>query len=99
MLAYSSGPNPRNTVGLGPTDPAVAAGTVPAVIARLKNPFTVRIRDVPANVAYAGVSPGSAGLYQFNVTIPDSPPNGDAAVVVDVSGVRSQDNIFITVQR
>ena len=86
-------------VGLGPTDPAVAAGRVPTAIARITNSFTLRIGDVPATVAYAGVSPGSAGLYQFNVTVPDSLPNGDATVVVDVNGARSQDNIFITVQR
>ncbi|MEO8127924.1 MAG: choice-of-anchor V domain-containing protein [Bryobacteraceae bacterium] len=86
-------------VGLGPTNPAVAAGRVPADIARITNSFTLRIGDVPAAVAYAGVSPGSAGLYQFNVTVPDSLPNGDAAVVLDVNGVSSQDNIFITVQQ
>ena len=86
-------------VGLGPTDPAVAAGRVPTVIARITNSFTLRIGDVPATVAYAGVSPGSAGLYQFNVTVPASLPDGDAVVVLDVNGARSQDNIFITVQR
>ena len=86
-------------VGLGPTNPAVAAGKVPTDIAKIPDTFTLRIGDVPATVAYAGVSPGSAGLYQFNVTVPDSLPNGDAAVVVEVNGVRSQDNIFITVQR
>jgi uncharacterized protein (TIGR03437 family) len=86
-------------VGLGPTNPAVAAGKIPTAIATLTNTFTVRIGDVPATVAYAGVSPGSAGLYQFNVTIPDSLPNGDAAVVVDINGARTQDNIFLTIQR
>ncbi len=86
-------------VGLGPTTPPIAAGNIPTVNATITNPFTLRIGDVPATVAYAGVSQGSAGLYQFNVTVPASLPDGDAPVVLDVNGSRSQDNIFITVKR
>ncbi len=86
-------------VGLGPTNPAVAAGQVPANIARTTNPVTIRFGEVAVTPDYAGVSPGSAGLYQFNVKVPDTIPNGDVPVVAEINGLRSQDNIFITVQR
>ncbi len=86
-------------VGFGPTNPAGTSGTVPTAIARLTNSLTLRIGDIPVTPSYAGVSPGSAGLYQFNVQIPDSLPNGDAAVTVTINGATTQSNIFITVQR
>jgi uncharacterized protein (TIGR03437 family) len=63
----------------------------------LTNPITVRIGGVPAEVQFAGLS--GAGLYQLNVKIPDTLPDGDAAVVAETGGVRTQDNVFITVKR
>ena len=86
-------------IGFGPTTPAVSSGTVPAAIASLPNSLTLRIGDIPVSPLYSGVSPGSAGLYQFNVKIPDSLPNGDATVVVTLNGAVTQSNIFVTVQR
>jgi len=83
--------------GFGPTDPAVPAGQVFGGAARLTNPITVRIGGVPAEVQFAGLS--GAGLYQLNVKIPDTLPDGDAAVVAETGGVRTQDNVFITVKR
>lgn len=86
-------------VGFGPTQPAVAAGTVPSEIARTTEDVRVLFGDIPATVSYAGVSPGSAGLYQLNVAVPDTVPNGDIAVRAEIGGLRTQENIFITVQR
>lgn len=86
-------------IGFGPTTPSVSSGTVPTGIASLPNSLTLQIGDIPVTPLYSGVSPGSAGLYQFNVKIPDSLPNGDATVVVTLNGATSQSNIFITVQR
>jgi uncharacterized protein (TIGR03437 family) len=39
----------------------------------------------------------SAGLYQFNVTVPNL-PNGDHAVVAEIATIRTQPGAFITVQ-
>ena len=86
-------------IGFGPTTPPVPSGTVPTAIASVPASLTLRIGDIPVTPLYSGVSPGSAGLYQFNVKIPDSLPNGDASVVVTLNGATTQSNIFITVQR
>jgi uncharacterized protein (TIGR03437 family) len=40
-----------------------------------------------------------AGVYQFNVTIPDSSPDGDLPVSCVVSGVRTAGNVVISVKR
>jgi uncharacterized protein (TIGR03437 family) len=92
---------PGNTVllfgtGFGPTNPSVQTGIVFSGAAPTTEQVRITIGGVQANVAFAGLS--GAGLYQFNVVVPDL-PNGDHAVVAEIGGVRSQENAFITVQR
>jgi uncharacterized protein (TIGR03437 family) len=47
-------------------------------------------------VAYSGLV--GAGLYQFNVTVPNL-PNGDATVVATLGGVSTQTGVSLTVQQ
>ena len=82
--------------GFGPTDPACPTGELVAAPARLKSPVAIRIGGVDATVVWAGLS--MAGLYQFNVRIPDV-PDGDQLVVAEIGGVRSQDKTFLTIER
>ncbi|HEY1218622.1 MAG TPA: hypothetical protein VGF03_06760, partial [Bryobacteraceae bacterium] len=81
-------------IGLGATSPAVATGQpAPAVepLARLTvTPsvvFTTKLAGPnvqtivpPSSVAYAGLSPYYAGLYQINVAIPQNCPLGTVEV-------------------
>lgn len=58
--------------GFGPTTPVVAAGEVspsdpPAQVATLPE---VRLCGTLAQVPFAGLAPGYAGVYQINVTVP-----------------------------
>ncbi len=85
--------------GWGATDPPVPTGVIFTSAARLANPVTFRIGGItlaPGDVQFAGMT--GAGLYQFNLKIPDL-PDGDAAILGEIGGVRSQDVAFITVQR
>jgi uncharacterized protein (TIGR03437 family) len=82
--------------GFGPTNPSVTAGQVFQGAAALTNPVAVRIGGVSANVAFAGLS--GAGLYQFNLTVPDL-PDGDHEVVAEIGGARTQTGARIRVQR
>jgi uncharacterized protein (TIGR03437 family) len=65
--------------------------------APLSNPgqLTLKIGGLPASVQFAGLI--GAGLYQFNVAVPDVPA-GDQAVVAEIGGVASQSGKFITVE-
>lgn len=81
--------------GFGPTDPPIPEGQIVTQIGRLTTPVTIRIGNVVADVAFAGLV--GAGLYQFNVTVPNLPA-GDQPVAAEIGGVRSQVNAFITVQ-
>jgi uncharacterized protein (TIGR03437 family) len=64
------------TMGLGPTDPVVPAG-VPAPsspLAKLINPIRISISytqpPLEMPVVFAGLAPGTIGIYQINATIP-----------------------------
>jgi uncharacterized protein (TIGR03437 family) len=62
--------------GLGTTSPAPSYGQIPMAAARIKDSGRFRVlfdgvQVDPARVAYAGVSPGFAGLYQVNIKLPD----------------------------
>jgi uncharacterized protein (TIGR03437 family) len=80
--------------GLGATNPAVRAGeaapTPPSPLARVVTPVSVTIGGQPAAVQYAGLTPGSVGLYQVNVQIPSGvTPGSSVPLVISQDGVPS----------
>jgi uncharacterized protein (TIGR03437 family) len=64
--------------GLGATAPLVEPGApAPASpLAQAVTPPTVTLGGVPLQVQFAGLSPGSVGLYQINVSVPSNVPLG-----------------------
>jgi uncharacterized protein (TIGR03437 family) len=96
-------PNEYVTVygtGWGATNPAVPAGSLPAQLAPVTAQVTVTLGGVvmpAANVLYAGVTPGSAGLYQLNLLIPSDTPNGDLPLIIQMSGQQSPAGGYLTV--
>jgi uncharacterized protein (TIGR03437 family) len=89
--------------GFGPTSPSYTAGAIVSGVASTTNPVTVQIGDTilsPDDVLYAGLSPQSiSGLYQINVRIPLTAPNGNLPVVATVAGVSSQTGATIPVEQ
>jgi uncharacterized protein (TIGR03437 family) len=82
--------------GFGQTTPPVASGSVTQSGNVAPSPvFTVS--DIPAEVRFAGVV--AAGLYQFNIVIPESAPNGDDAIKATYGGVTTQTGAVVSVQR
>jgi len=71
--------------GLGEVTPSVTAGT-PAPFdhpTSTLTPVTVTVGGVAAQVQFAGLSPGFAGLYQVNAIVPEGVTPG-AAVVLSI---------------
>jgi uncharacterized protein (TIGR03437 family) len=82
--------------GFGPTNPLLPSAQLVATPAALANSVQVTIGGVAAPVAYAGLV--EAGLYQFQVTVPNL-PGGDAAVVAQIGEVHTQTGVLITIQQ
>jgi uncharacterized protein (TIGR03437 family) len=77
--------------GKGPTTPSVADGQPAPASPPSSLNGTVRatVGGLPANVAFAGLAPGFAGLIQVNVQIPAGLSPGDQPTFVTVGGVPS----------
>lgn len=71
-------------VGFGPVIPAVAAGQPVTKASATANPVTITIGGVAANVLFAGIT--QAGLYQFNLVVPDTGRYGDVAIQAVLAG-------------
>ncbi|MEK7409400.1 MAG: S8 family serine peptidase [Acidobacteriota bacterium] len=85
--------------GFGLTSPQIPAGQTVDKPTTLVEPVRVTIGGLTAEYLGGALSPGSAGLYQIAVRVPEAAPNGDLPVVAEVGGFRSQDNAFLTVQK
>ncbi len=82
--------------GFGPTNPATPTADLVATPAMLANSVQVTIGGMTANVIYAGLV--ESGLYQFNVTVPDNLPAGDASITASIGGLQTQTGLLITIQ-
>jgi len=78
--------------GLGAVSPAVSSGAAASltVLSRTVNPVTVTIGGQSAQVLFAGLAPGYAGLYQVDAVVPGGiTASADVPVVLSVAGASS----------
>jgi uncharacterized protein (TIGR03437 family) len=89
--------------GFGDFMQPVPTGQLATVADSLATAITVTIGTTTlssADVLYAGASPGLlGGVYQFNVRIPASTPNGDTAVTITIGGSSTQAGLTSPVQQ
>jgi uncharacterized protein (TIGR03437 family) len=93
-----TGAQPGETVvlyatGFGQTNPPITdqlngRGPLPSMP-------SVTIGNIPAVVSFAGVA--GAGLYQFNVIVPQNSEDGDLALLATFNGASTQGKVVITV--
>jgi minor extracellular serine protease Vpr len=78
--------------GLGAVDTTPASGdpTAPEPLANTRVMPKVKIGNVDAPVKFSGLSPGSVGLYQINVTVPAQAPTGLQPVIMTINGIDSK---------
>jgi uncharacterized protein (TIGR03437 family) len=78
--------------GLGAVTPDVPAGAAApsSPLAMTTNPVTVTVGGQTAQVLFAGLAPGFAGLYQVNATVPSGITAGsDIPVILTVDDISS----------
>ena len=86
--------------GFGPTNPTAEPGmTVPSDRQYNCGPVEVLIGTVRAEVFGCALSPGSAGLYQVAVRIPEALADGNYSVRLTVGGNTSPESGVVVVRR
>jgi uncharacterized protein (TIGR03437 family) len=85
--------------GFGPTAERVPSGRVVDRPYPIADPSMLRVMigGTQATVNFAGVT--IAGVYQVNAVVPSGLSDGDHPVQAEIGGKRTQDNVFLTVQR
>ena len=85
-------------IGFGAVTPAQPAGQAATGQASLSNSFSMTIGNSPVTVLYAGIAPGSVGLYQFNIIVPAILSPGDQNVQISLNGtVNGLQTLFLSV--
>ena len=88
-------------VGLGGVAPAVNSGDISpsGPLASATAPVTVTFGNKTVTAAFAGLTPGLAGLYQVNVTVPSGVPQGSQIpVMISAGGKSSSGSIFMALR-
>ncbi len=88
--------------GFGDTDPSVVPGTFFGGAAKVKGSVRVLLNGQALpdeNILYAGITPASPGLYQLNIKLPDTTPDGDLPLIIEIAGVQSSAGGFLAVKR
>lgn len=91
---YTTPVKPGETIilygtGFGPTTPAIAPGIMTDKVYPISPLPTAKLGNLTAQVQFAGLIPGLSQLYQFNITVPASAPDGDLPLIVNVNGTPS----------
>jgi uncharacterized protein (TIGR03437 family) len=86
--------------GLGPVSPAVADGAAAplSTLSKTVNPVTVTIGGQSAQVLFAGLAPGFAGLYQVNALVPAGITAGANTPVILTSAGYSSAAVTVAIQ-
>jgi trimeric autotransporter adhesin len=84
-------------IGFGDTTPRIRAGEVVAQSNTIDAPIEITIDGARAGILYAGLVPGSIGLYQINVVVPEVSSNEAATVVVSIGGQRLPQILHVAV--
>ncbi len=85
-------------IGFGPVSPNITAGDVVQSENQLMLPFQILFGGTPVTVSYAGLAPGTVGLYQFNVVVPDVAAGDAVPVTFVVNGIPGQQILYTAVQ-
>ena len=85
-------------IGFGPVTPNLLAGTIASAANSLMNPFQILLGNTPGTLSYSGLAPGSTGLYQFNVTVPNVPDNLATPLTFNLGGVAGAQTLYVALQ-
>ena len=85
-------------IGFGAVTPAPNAGQVTQTSNNLTRTFTVNFGDQLATVTYAGLAPGTLGLYQFNVVVPNVVSSAAVPLTFTLEAQTLPQTLYVAVQ-
>lgn len=87
------------SIGLGAVEPTIAAGAAASgsPLHHVTDAVLVAIAGKEAKTLYAGLAPGSVGMYQINFEMPQDLIPGPLELTVQMAGQRSQPQVVIPV--
>ena len=84
-------------IGFGPTGSGPVPGSIPSAADTVLASSSVTIGGTTAPTSYVGVTPGDAGLYQVNVTVPSGLAPGNYSIDLNVNGVSTPAGAFLAI--
>jgi uncharacterized protein (TIGR03437 family) len=84
-------------IGFGGVSDGTLAGVIDAGQNQIDASLTVSIGGATAKIAYAGLTPGFVGLYQFNVVVPNIAANDQAPLTFTVNGTAGTQTLFLAI--
>jgi uncharacterized protein (TIGR03437 family) len=85
--------------GFGAVSPAPTQGQIVQLSNQLTTPLQVFFGQTQATVAYAGLTPGFIGLYQFNVVVPNIPDNEAVPVTFALGNFAGAPTLYTAVKQ
>ncbi len=89
-------------IGFGDVVPYFPAGQIIGKQNALAQPFTMTFasggQQANGTVTYAGLSPGSVGLYQFNVVVPKLTVSGPVTMQISLGGTAVVGAYYVSLQ-
>ena len=84
-------------VGMGATNPVVAAGSASPVspLAEVGSRVQVTVDGQAADVRFAGLTPGGVGLYQINFVVPAGARSGSVDVEILQEGAKANATMLV----
>ena len=87
-------------VGFGSVVPNIPAGEIASGSNQLSESLQFLFgQTAPPSVPYAGLSPGSVGLYQFNIIVPQVPDNNLVPLTFTLGGVPGTQTLYTAVHQ
>jgi uncharacterized protein (TIGR03437 family) len=82
-------------IGFGAVSDGTQAGVIDQGTNSLNNSLDISIGGTSAQVAYAGLTPGFVGLYQFNVVVPNIPANDKTPLTFTLNGTPGTQTLYL----
>ena len=87
-------------IGWGATKPTVPAGNINNVSTALTGKLVLRLSQIDVStIPYQGLGPGFVGLYQINIVVPATAPDGDLQVDATIDGTSTGQTLYLTVKK